>query len=67
MNAEEFTPARKVGLMLFQELYGDQWIARIFEFNQGRPDQRGMHLIPLIRQIRNRVTANPIELPDLRR
>lgn len=59
--------AHRAGLRTFQGIYGDEWQRRVEEYNRGSIDSRGSHVSHIIRQIRNNVTAAPINLPDLRR
>jgi len=58
---------QRVGLRQFQLAYGDQWQERMDEYHRGIVrDSKGKDVAHLIRQIRNHVTPNPAELPDLR-
>ncbi len=50
----------------FQGIYGDKWQQELYRFNLGTPSQPAVHLLGLLRQIRNSVTGNPGNLPDLR-
>ncbi len=63
----KLTDEQRDGLRTFQQAYGDRWQEVMDEYHRGIVrDSRGKDVAHLIRQIRNHVTPNPAELPDLR-
>ena len=62
----EMTDAQRAALAEFQTTYGEDWQDTMINFHLGKPEYRCLHLMHFVRQIRNGVTANPTELPDLR-
>lgn len=63
----KLTNEQREGLRKFQEIYGDEWREVLDDHHRGlQQDNRGRDVAHLIRQIRNSVTPNARDLPDLR-
>jgi hypothetical protein len=53
-------------LLAFQVIHGDDWENALYDFHMGRPRYESKNLMPYMRRIRNGITGNPSDLPDLR-